>query len=165
MVSITSAPPNPTTNTTANFNYAVNTALATVACKLDTAVVACGAASASLPVTTGPHTFQVSATNITGTATDSYSWTMIPLPPTVSITSGPTSGTTSTSANFEWTLGGGPTTAVASKLDGGAVPCATLTTAAVSGVSTDADGVVHTFQVTASNANPTTAKATRTAGL
>ena len=97
-----------------------------------------------------PHTFVVTASNATGSATDSHTWTVNPQLPTVAITTAPTSGTTATSATFAWTLGGGPTGSVTCTLDGGSVPCTTLS-ATLSSLSTDASGVSHVFVVTASN--------------
>jgi hypothetical protein len=146
-------PSNPTTSTSATFGWSVTPAGLTnpVTCKLDTVAVACGPLTG---LTTGPggvsHTFEVATSNITGPATDSYTWTVNPPQPTVTINSGPPSTTTSTSASFNWTIGGGPPASVTCRLNGTIVACVPL-----SGLATDADGVSYTFQVSASNVSGT----------
>lgn len=150
-VAITSGPPNPTTSTSASFIWNVVGFANPVTCALDGTSVSCGPLSGLTTSASGvSHTFVVTTSNITGPATDSYTWTVNPPQPTVTITSGPPNPTTSTSANFSFTLGGGPAATPTCRLDGADVACGPL-----SGLSTDADGVNHTFQVTASNVSGT----------
>lgn len=71
----------------------------------------------------GPHTVVIEVdSNGCGTATDSYSWTQVPIPncvaPTVTFTQTPPATTTDTSATFQWTTTGTVTLTLL-RLDGG----------------------------------------------
>jgi hypothetical protein len=104
------------------------------------------------------HTFAVRVTNVVATATDTYTWTIIPPAPTLVIVGATVPAapatTLDTTATFSWALGGGPAT-VTCDLDGLAVACSD-TGVTLSNLPTDADGVSHTLTVSAMNANATT---------
>ncbi len=70
------------------------------------------------------HTFAVTASNVTGPATASRTLDREPAAADGHDHDGADErATTATSANFAWTLGGGPTGSVTCTLDGGAVAC------------------------------------------
>jgi hypothetical protein len=94
--------------------------------------------------------------NVTATRT----WTVLPPPPIVAIgATKPTDPTTATDATFGWTISGGGATAVTCSLDGAAfVACATALSQTYNGpLATAAGGMMHTFSVHATNANPASA--------
>jgi hypothetical protein len=109
-------------------------------------------------LTTGPsgvnHTFSVRVTNAVSTATDSHPWKIEPLPPTLTMQSGPADPTTATTATFGWTIGGGGAASVACMLDGATVGCSE-TGVSLPALTTDADGVTHRLTVLVTNTNPT----------
>lgn len=102
----------------------------------------------------GRHTFELRLTAPPGVVTSvSRSWTILGPPPppplaapTVSITGGPPSSTGSTSASFDFGLGGGPADTVVCDLDGVAAPC--TSPAVYAGLLLGP----HTFTVSATNA-------------
>jgi hypothetical protein len=157
VVTITSGPPNPSTSPSASFTWTVTGGAATVTCRRDGVAAACGTLNGLATAINGvPHTFEVIATNanpgtpLSPTARDLYAWNVNPVAPTVAISSGPPNPTTSTSANFGLTLGGGVANVTCS-IDGSLPgPCGPL-----SGLATDADGVSHTFNVSTSNITAT----------
>jgi hypothetical protein len=162
-----SMPANLTTDTTAAFTWAIGGGGASsVTCRLDNGPVGpCDTPSSQgyggLPTSPAgvSHTFTVSAANAAGTAPPaSYTWTIAPLAPIVTITGGPTNST-ATAATFSWTIGGGLATAIECSIDGGAfVGCASPKT--YTGLAAAPGGAPHTFSVRATNANPTTPTAT-----
>jgi len=101
-ISITSAP-RPTTNqTTATFSLSVNEP-ATLKCSLDGAIpVVCGTTVSYSGLSDGTHNFSVfgkdQVGNVSGKVT--RTWTVDTTVPTVTISSGPASGTNQTSASF-----------------------------------------------------------------
>src|SRR5205085_551806 len=77
-------------------------------------------------------------------------WTVNPPAPTVSITSGPPPSSTATDATFVWTVGGGPSSLTCSLDNGPFLACASGQS--YTGLSTDANGIAHSFTVRATNA-------------
>ena len=79
-ISAASEPPNPTTQTSANFNFSVSDTVSAVQCSLDgAAFVACTSPTTQTysGLGAGCHTFAVAATGSDGqTASDRYSWTV-----------------------------------------------------------------------------------------
>jgi hypothetical protein len=75
-----SEPANPTAQTSASFGFSVNDAVATVQCQLDNGPwtqCTTPTSQAYTALSEGPHSFQVQATDSTGsTSTASYSWTI-----------------------------------------------------------------------------------------
>jgi hypothetical protein len=75
-----SEPPNPTTQTSANFTFSTSDAVASVRCRLDSAAsgLCTSATTQAYPsLTPGSHTFTVAATDAAGiVASDSYTWTI-----------------------------------------------------------------------------------------
>jgi hypothetical protein len=74
-VSIVSAPPSSTSDTTATFEFVLGGGPATLGCDLDGAPVPCFPATYS-GLAPGPHTFTVTAANSSGSASDSRAWTI-----------------------------------------------------------------------------------------
>jgi hypothetical protein len=83
-ISVASEPPGSTTQTSANFSFSANDAVATVQCRLDGGAwtLCTTPTSQSYPtLSDGPHSFQVQATDSAGTtSTAAYSW-VITAPP------------------------------------------------------------------------------------
>ncbi len=79
-IAASSKPPDPTTQTTANFSFSASNTVASYRCSLDGApfTPCTGSGSQSyISLAVGPHTFTVEATDSTGnTATDGYGWTV-----------------------------------------------------------------------------------------
>jgi hypothetical protein len=153
--------PGNSTSTAAGFTWLIGGGGATtVQCSLDTgAFGACAtttSASLTVPAATTatgtPHTFRVRVTNANPTTptvtTAPFAWTVLPPPPTISITSGPANPALDTAAHFVWDAGIVPAN-VTCDLDGTAVlACASPLDLTVSALAQ------HTFTVTATNANP-----------
>lgn len=98
---LTGSPTNPTTERSASFAFADEIVTATFQCRLDgAAYAACTSPVAYTgPLAYGTHTFRVTAVTASGTsAATTYTWSVVP--PTPTITSGPPSSTSSTSAAF-----------------------------------------------------------------
>jgi hypothetical protein len=148
---ITSAPADPTTATSASFSFTNGSAGATFECQLDgLAFAACTSPkSYAGPLALGGHTFGVRARTAGGVGpTAIYAWTInaIPPPPAPSITSGPTNPTTATGATFTFSDSEAGVT-FECKLDTAAfATCASPTS--YSGLTLG----THTFQVQARNA-------------
>ena len=155
-VTLLTEPVDGTTLTTADFSWAVGGGGAdTVECKLDAAAfVACAGPLAqtytglATSLNGTAHTFAVRVTNGVASATTSFGWKVNPVAPTIVLNaaSEPANGTQATSANFTWTVGGGPRT-VSCTLDNVTKTCGV----ALTGLSTSPAGVSHTFRVTATN--------------
>jgi hypothetical protein len=135
--SIGSGPPPTTTSTSASFHFSSGETDSSFACRLDSGTwAACTSPVDHAGLSTGPHSFQVRATDEAGNADDTpatWEWTVVaPNPddttaPQTSIGSGPPISTTSASATFEFAsseTGSG----FACRLDGGTwVGCASPT--------------------------------------
>src|SRR5207245_9984215 len=92
VVTISSKPANPTNATSASFSFSADKAGSTFRCKLDAASYSsCASPQAYAgPLAAGSHTFSVQATDTAGnTGTASYTWTIDPTAPEVTITSRP----------------------------------------------------------------------------
>jgi hypothetical protein len=103
--SITAKPANPTNVTSPNFGFTDSEASATFLCKLDgSSFAACSSPqSYAGPLSAGSHTFSVEAKDTAGNVgpATSYTWTIDLTPPAApSITSGPPSLSSSSSATF-----------------------------------------------------------------
>lgn len=102
---ITDKPANPTRATSADFGFTSTSAGASFECALDTASFsACTSPRSYQGLAEGGHTFQVRATDGNGTdpSPASYTWTVDTTAPETTITSGPSSPTTSSSASFSF---------------------------------------------------------------
>ena len=151
---VTGAPTNPTTATSASFSFTSDRAGSTFRCKLDGAAFStCVSPATYSSLAAGSHAFQVQATDLAGTTEAvpaTYTWVVSALPETT-ITARPSSTSGSASAQFSFTS----TDAAATfecKLDGSAfVLCSTPK--AYSGLSVGA----HTFQVRSTGAGGTDA--------
>ncbi|MBD1542923.1 phytase [Arthrobacter sp. IA7] len=110
---ITSQPANPTGSTSAQFSFTSTSASATFACSLDSAAfVSCASPTSYTGLSAGSHTFRVRASDQNGVdpTPASYTWTVDTTPPgadttppDTTITSGPPTTSTSTSASFAFT--------------------------------------------------------------
>ena len=110
---ITSQPANPTGSTSAQFSFTSTSASATFACSLDSAAfVSCASPTSYTGLSAGSHTFRVRASDQNGVdpTPASYAWTVDTMPPgadttppDTTITSGPPTTSTSTSASFAFT--------------------------------------------------------------
>ena len=104
---ITSAPANPTNQTSASFSFTDTQAGVSFLCQLDgSAFSACTSPSAYSGLIQGSHTFSVKAqdTGSNQSATASFTWTISTTPPpTPIITSAPANPTNQTSASFSFT--------------------------------------------------------------
>ncbi len=157
VVTITSHPDNPTSQTTAMFAFAAD-GPATFECRMNSdAFAACTSPQsyAGLAANTN-HTFTVRATSGAGrTGTATHAWTIDTVPPTVSITSGPASSVESSTADFVFTSEAN--TLVECQLDGGAFTvCSSPTGQSYTGVAVGA----HTFTVRATDQAGNAATAT-----
>jgi hypothetical protein len=110
---ITTGPANPTNQTDATFLVGDDDPSATLTCSLDgAAYTPCGPAAAYTTLPTGPHTFDVRATDAPGNHSNApqYTWTVdlnAPAPP--SIDSGPEANTNNPVASFSFTMPAGAT--------------------------------------------------------
>jgi len=104
---ITSAPANPTTQTSASFSFTDSQRGVSFLCQLDSsAFAACPSATTYSGLSQGSHTFSVKAQDSAGnqSAATSFTWTInSTAPPTPTITSMPANPTNQTSANFNFT--------------------------------------------------------------
>ncbi len=92
----------PTTDATPTFTFAATPTNVDVECRIDTAAFgACSSATTHTPAgqAQGAHTFEVRATNALGSATDTVSFSVDNVGPTVTISSGPTAASTSSDRN------------------------------------------------------------------
>jgi len=149
VVTISSAPPDPSNQTAAVFSFSADKP-ASFQCNLDgAAFAACSSPKTYSGLADGSHTFRVRATDLAGNRGQaaSYGWTIdTALPSTPTITSSPPSQTTSTSATFGFSdLDAGVT--LLCQLGGGGFSTCT-SPRAYSGL---ADGN-HTFDVKARDA-------------
>jgi hypothetical protein len=158
-VTITGGPNGPTNDTTPSFPFTTAGNPTLIECAVDSgAYAACTSPFTTAALADGPHTVHVRATDAAGNqGSDSRSFTVDTVGPTVTITSGPAALTKLTTATFAFTASESPVT-YACSLD--AAPFA----ACASGVTYTAlaDGV-HTFAVRATDvAGNTGAAATAT---
>ena len=151
---ITSAPANPTTSTSASIAFNANEPNPAFECKLDSgAYDDCTSPKAYTGLATGTHTFTVRATDVAGNTDASpavWTWT-ISAPrdtqaPDTTITSAPANPTTSTSASIAFDANE-PNPAFECKLDSGAYDDCT-SPKAYNGLSVGS----HTFTVRATDA-------------
>jgi hypothetical protein len=149
---ITSGPPASTTATTAQFAFSSSEPSSTFRCALDGAAFAACSSPATYTVGAGSHTYSDVAVDAAGNVDPTpatQSWTVtVPdtTPPDTSITAGPASSTTSTSAQFSFASSESGST-FRCTLDGGA-PAACTSPASYSGLATGS----HTFTVAATDA-------------
>ena len=126
--SIDAGPPSTTTSTSASFQFSSSEPGSSFTCRLDSGNWGdCASPAEYAALSTGPHTFQVQATDGAGNADGTpatWEWTVVvPNPgdttaPETSIVSGPAISTTSTSAGFEFTASEGGSGFVC-RIDGG----------------------------------------------
>jgi large repetitive protein len=156
---ITSAPANPTNQTSATFAFTATEAGSTFECRVDgAAFTSCTSSKTYTGIAAGPHTFEVRATDPAGNTDPSpasHDWTIDTASPDTSISSGPASPTNQTAATFAF---GGTETPVTfeCRLDGASfAPCASPKS--YSGLTAG----THTFDVravdSAGNVDPTPA--------
>ncbi len=161
MVTLTNAPPSSTTSTSARFDWTTSGTVSRTTCRLDSGYsTLCSSPKSYTGLASGTHTFRVTVSNSYGSSSASYTWgvttqssTTPPssggtggsTAPTVKITSGPGSWTTSTSATFSWSTTGTVTSTTCS-LDGGA-PVSCSSPKAYSGLARGS----HRFTVTVSS--------------
>jgi hypothetical protein len=147
-VTLTSTPPSSTTSTSATFAWTTTGTVTSTTCSLDGApAVACSSPTSYSNLAVGSHSFKVTVSNASGSGSASYNWTVTApgTAPTVTITSGPPTFTTSRGATFTWTTTGSPTSTTCT-LDGVALgSCSSPRTVTV------ASSGSHTFSVTVSN--------------
>lgn len=145
-LTITMEPRNPSTSTTATFQFFKGSAV-TVTCQLDAgAPAACTSPKTYTGLADGSHTFTLKDTNSAGiTSTQTYTWTIDATPPAVTIDSAPAAMTNATTAQFQFTVTGATTTTC--QLDGG-TPNTCTTSFSVTGL---AQGQ-HTFTVRGTDA-------------
>lgn len=130
-VSLTSGPSSTTTATSASFGWSTTGTVSSTTCSLDgAAAVACASPKSYTGLATGSHSFRVTVSNSTGSASASYTWTVattVPPPtsaaPLISLTSGPARLTSSHSATFAWATSGAVTSTRCSLDYGTAVAC------------------------------------------
>ncbi len=142
-------PADPSNDTDPEFFFSSSPPGSTFQCQLDTGGFAACDSGDTFPVTDGPHTFEVQATDAAGNTDPtpaSFMWNVDTSPPTVDITVAPPANTDSTSAHFEFTVSDGT---IECELDGGGFgPCDTPTSQDYAGL---ADGE-HTFVVRSTDA-------------
>ena len=144
IVTITSQPPASSTATSGAVDYAESAGVSSTACTLDGAAIPCSTSSANLTnLSVGAHTFVVSVTGSGGTGSATASFAVVAPPaPTVTITSAPVDGSTSTQATVSYSEGGAANSTVCT-LDGAAVSACTASSASLTNLSVGA----HTFTV------------------
>ncbi len=150
-VTITSGPSATTTATSASFSWSAGGSPTSTVCSLDNAPASsCASPAGYSGLASGAHTFRVTVSNFYGSQAATYSWT-ISAPagsaPTVTITNGPGSSTTSSVANFYWSTSGTVTSTTCTLDNLSPVACASP--ASYGNISLGS----HTFKVTVSNAS------------
>jgi hypothetical protein len=103
-VMIDSGPAVITNEHEAEFEFTIDDQTATVECSIDTGPFsACGSPKSYAGLLDGEHTFTVRATDAaSNVASDSYTWTIDSVPPSASISDGPSGVTSATSAQLEF---------------------------------------------------------------
>jgi hypothetical protein len=146
---INSGPSGAVASTAASFTFSSDDPVATFQCALDgAAFTTCASPTSFSSLAQGSHTFQVRATNTSGTdpTPASRTWTVDTVAPDTSIDTGPSGSVASTAATFSFSSNESPVTFQCS-VDGAAfTTCATPTS-----FSGFAQGS-HTFQVRARDA-------------
>jgi hypothetical protein len=125
LVSITSAPPLLTNQTSATFSFVANKPGSTYQCALDGgAFGSCSSPRLYNNLSNGSHTFAVRGVWLTlvGPATE-YSWTIDTVPPATTITSTPPADSHSRTATFAFTSGEANSTFTCRLNSGGLTPC------------------------------------------
>ncbi len=160
---INSGPSGTTQQTSASFGFSSSESNSSFECKLDAGSFgACSSPKGYSGLSDGSHTFQVRARDGAGNVGNpaTRTWTVdstgATVPPTASITSGPSGTTTQTSASFGFTSSK-PNSTFECKLDSGAYGGCT-SPKSYSGLAVGS----HTFQVRAKDAAGTGNPATRT---
>ncbi|MEK6273262.1 MAG: hypothetical protein AABM42_11570 [Actinomycetota bacterium] len=160
-VTISSGPVEGTTSSdpSPSFGFASNDSGASLSCQLDGGGFdACSSPFTASGLADGPHTFQVKATDLAqNTDLTSRTWTVDTHAPTVTMSSGPANGSTSSQRSPSFGFASNEPASLSCELDGaGFDPCSSPFSA--SGL---ADGS-HTFQVKATDTVQNTAVASRT---
>lgn len=91
-VSLTSKPANPTTATTASFAWSTAGNVVSTTCKLDGASSPCASPSSNANLSAGPHSFAVTVSDGSRTASTSYSWSVSAPAPTPTPSPSPSPG-------------------------------------------------------------------------
>lgn len=148
---ITSSPATSSTDLSPSFSFSDTDPSATFLCSLDAvAFAACASPVAYTNLSVGSHTFQVEATNASGTSDPTaYAWTIVPPAPT--LTSSPANPSTDPSPSFSFADGDASATFLCS-LDGAAFAACT-SPQAYSGLALGS----HTFAVEATDRTLTSA--------
>jgi len=122
-VTITSAPPANSANTSGSVAFTVSGDSTGTACTLDGAGTPCDSESASFTnLSVGSHTFVVTASGPGGSNTASATFVVTPPAPTVTITSAPPANSANTFGSVAFTVSG-DSTGTACTLDGVDTPC------------------------------------------
>ena len=97
-VSLTTKPANPTTSTNANFAWSTSGNVVSTTCKLDGASAGCVSPDSMANLAAGGHSFAVTVSDGSRTASTSYSWTVTApsATPTATPTASPTATPTAT---------------------------------------------------------------------
>jgi len=165
-LTITTAPPNPTSSRSATIGWSATGWLLTTSTSLDGAafVARSGTTVTYSGLSLGSHKVVVRVSNRWGTVQKTVSWTMMN-PPDVTITQPPPSTTTQTSASIGWSASNA--TAVTASLDGGPAQTAinpqqlsglqpgTHTLALVASNPVGSDAATTTWTVTTSTSTTT----------
>lgn len=143
-VTLSSEPDATTTSADAGFAWTTSGTVSATTCSLDGNNTGCTSPQTYGNLTVGSHTFTVTVSNAGGKASATYTWAILPMAPTVSISSEPGATTTATDATFTWTTNG-TVTATTCTMDGDTTNCASPDTYGNLSVGS------HTFTVTVSN--------------
>ena len=104
-VDIISGPPSTTSSTSASVDFNVSNPFSTVTCSLDgAAATPCSTPWSASGLAPGVHEVSITAANAQGSSSASYSWTVLPPAPVVTVTGGPASSTTDTFAAVSFTV-------------------------------------------------------------
>lgn len=146
---ITSAPPDPDSSTTATFAFTASQAGGTFLCQLDgLAFTPCTSPHSYSALSEGRHRFRVKAVNSAGQSDPtaaSHVWSVVQSPPDTTIDTHPADPTTSATATFTFSASQGNCTFECNLNGAGFVACSSPTTYTSLGEGS------HTFQVRARN--------------
>ena len=155
-VTITDGPSGPTSDSTPTFTFTTAGAPTATECRIGTGAFApCSATFTPTALNDGAYTFEVRVTDAAGnTGNATRAFTVDTMPPTVTITGGPTGATGDSTPTFTFTTGGSPTT-ITCAVGGQTSACTTSYTPTAL-----ADGN-YTFTVTVTDAAGNTGMASR----